>query len=114
MNAIAAKAEFESIHVAGRGRETGLACLLAALLDERIDSAAIDRLFSSFVQLVGHGNPAAQIPGILKVADVAHLVRAAGPKRVYLNNVEPSEWAADLTTTNIPKSEFFREWIKAE
>ena len=114
VNVIAGKAEFESIHVAGRGRETGLACLLAALLDERIDSAAIDRLFSSFVQLVGHGNPAAQIPGVLKVADVEHLVRAAGVNRIHLNNVEPSDWAGGLPTASIPKSEFFREWIKAE
>jgi hypothetical protein len=114
VDVIAGKTEFESVHVAGRGREAGLACLLAALLDERIDSAAIDRLFSSFVQLVGHGNPAAQLPGILKVADVEHLVRAAGAGRIHLNNVEPSDWAGGLPAASIPKSEFFREWIKAE
>ena len=73
-----------------------------------------DSMFSSFVQLVGYQNPAAQIPGILDVADVEHLVRAAGKNRVQFNNIERSEWAGDLQSTRMPAAEFFAERIKAE
>jgi hypothetical protein len=89
----------------------GLACLLAALQDSRIAGVAIDGMFSSFVQLVGHGSPTPQIPGILKVADVVHLVRAAGENRIRLNNSPISTWAGSLTSTNRPPAKFFSEWI---
>ena len=63
VDCLARKNEFDSIRVAGRGVEMGLVCLLATLLDPRIAAAGIDGMVSSFVQLVGHGNPASQIPG---------------------------------------------------
>jgi hypothetical protein len=103
---------YDSIFVAGSGREMGLACLMASVLDSRIKEAAIDGMFSSFVQLVGHGNPAPQIPGILKVADVEHLVRSAGPARVHLNNTEESKWSEGLGSSSLPVGEFFEKWAK--
>jgi hypothetical protein len=106
--------EFKSILVAGRGREMGLACLLASLLDNRIEGVAIDGMFSSFVQLVGYQNVAPQIPGILALTDVEHLVRAAGVERVRLNNVDKSEWAGALSSSDKPVVEFFVEWIRAQ
>ena len=84
---LAREAQFESIRVAGRGREMGLVCLLATLFDDRIEAADIDRMFSSFVQLVGYGNPASQIPGVLRVADVGQVIRAAGTNRIRMNNL---------------------------
>ena len=105
--------EFESFLVAGRGREMGLACLIASLLDNRIKGTAIDGMFSSFVQLVGYGNSASKIPGILKVADVEHLVRAAGEDRVLLNNMDRSEWAGTLQSSYRPAVEFFEQWLLA-
>ena len=103
--------EIDRIFVAGSGRETGLACLLASVLDERIKGAAIDKLFSSFVQLVGYGSPTPQIPGVLKVADVEHLVRCAGLDRVRLNNVKKSPWAGALRSSRQPAVKFFEEWL---
>jgi hypothetical protein len=100
-----------SVCVSARGYEMGLACLLAALQDSRIAGVAIDGMFSSFVQLVGHGSPTPQIPGILKVADVVHLVRAANDDRVRLNNSPMSTWVGNLTSTNRPPAEFFSEWL---
>ncbi len=105
--------EFNQVLVAGRGREMGLACLLALLLDERIECAAIEGLFSSFVQLVGYQNPAAQIPGILHVADVEHLVRAAGNERVRFNHAEKSDGGGRLSTSDKPAAKFFEEWLNA-
>ena len=105
--------EFERVSVAGRGREMGLACLIVSLLDNRIEGTAIDGMFSSFVQLVGYGNSALSIPGILKVADVEHLVRAAGENRVLLNNMDRSEWAGALQSSYSPAVEFFEQWLMA-
>ena len=105
--------EIDRIFVAGSGRESGLACLLASVLDNRIKGAAIDRLFSSFVQLVGYGSPTSQIPGVLKVADVEHLVRSAGPDRVHLNNVKKSPWAGALRSSRQPAVKFFEEWSES-
>ena len=106
--------EFENILVAGRGKETGLACLFAAVLDERIKGAAIDRMFSSFVELVGYNNPGVQIPGILGVTDVEHLMRAAGKERVRLNNLSKSQWSGSLESSAKPPTRFFEEWLKAD
>ena len=103
---------YDDILVAGSGREMGLACLLASVLDSRIEQAAIDDMFSSFVQLVGYGNPASQIPGILEVADVEHLVRSAGLNRVHLNNTEKSKWSKGLDSSTLPANEFFEKWIE--
>ena len=114
VNYLDGQQEFESVLVAGRGREMGLACLIASLLDNRIKGTAIDGMFSSFVQLVGYGNSASKIPGILKVADVEHLVRAAGKERVRLNNMDRSEWAGALQSSYRPAVEFFDEWLRAE
>ena len=108
-----AQQAYDDILVAGSGREMGLACLLASVLDSRIEQAAIDDMFSSFVKLVGYGNPASQIPGILKVADVEHLVRSAGPNRVHLNNTEKSKWSKGLDSSTLPVEEFFEKWIEA-
>jgi len=102
---------YDEIFVAGGGREMGLACLLALVLDPGIGQGAIDGMFSSFVQLVGYGNPAPQIPGILDVADVEHLVRAAGGQRVRLNNIEKSKWLEKLNSSSMPADEFFADWI---
>ncbi len=103
---------YDGILVAGSGREMGLVCLLASLLDNRIKGAAINGMFSSFVQLVGYGNPAAQIPGILKVADVEHLLRDAGIERVRLNNTQKSKWSERLDSSSMPADEFFERWIE--
>ncbi len=103
---------YDGILVAGRGREMGLACLFAAILDNRITETAIDGMFSSFVQLVGYGNPAPQIPGILEVADVEHLVRCAGPGRVHLNNSEKSHWSEGVDSSAMPGVGFFEEWVE--
>jgi hypothetical protein len=103
---------FDSITVAGRGFEMGLVALLATVLDPRIDRAAIDGLFSSFVQLVGSGPLNPQIPGVLKVADVEHLVRAAGSSRVRLNNMQGSEWQGHLTSTMENSREFFLHCVE--
>ncbi|MEZ6035437.1 MAG: prolyl oligopeptidase family serine peptidase [Planctomycetaceae bacterium] len=105
--------EFDHVFVAGNGGEMGLACLLASVLDERIQGAAINQLFSSFVQLVGSGNPNPQIPGVLKVADVEHLVRSAGLDRVRLNNVKKSPWAGTLRSSRQPAVTFFEEWLES-
>ncbi len=113
VNYLDGQQEFESVSVAGRGREMGLACLIASLLDNRIRGTAIDGMFSSFVQLVGYGNSALNIPGILKVADVEHLVRAAGEDRVLLNNMDRSEWAGALQSSYRPAVEFFEQWLMA-
>ena len=75
---------------------------------------AIDGMFSSFVQLVGHGNSALSIPGMLKVADVEHLVRAAGEDRVLLNNMDRSEWSGALQSSYRPAVEFFEQWLRAD
>ncbi|MEI2726455.1 MAG: hypothetical protein V9H26_23960 [Verrucomicrobiota bacterium] len=106
--------QYEKILVAGRGKETGLACLFAAVLDERIKGAAIDRMFSSFVELVGYNNPGVQIPGILGVTDVEHLMRAAGKERVRLNNLSKSQWSGSLESSAKPPTRFFEEWLKAD
>ncbi len=111
---LARQKQFQSIRIAGRGLEMGLVCLLATLFDERIQAAGVDGMFGSFVQLVGHGQPASQIPGILRVADVAHLVNAAGMHRVQLNNLHRSRGAANLPSANQRPQEFFLEWVKAE
>jgi len=105
---------YDRILVAGSGREMGLACLLAAVLDSRIEEAAIDGMFSSFVELVGYGNPAPQIPGILEVGDVEHLVRGAGEDRVLLNNMKKSEWTEGLRASGKSPVAFFEEWLMAE
>ena len=110
---LARKNEFDSIRVAGRGVEMGLVCLLATLLDPRIEAAGIDGMVSSFVQLVGHGNPASQIPGILRVADVAHLVNAAGTNRVHFNHLNRVKDAPALPSATQRSPEFFLEWVKA-
>ncbi len=112
VDAISRNREFESIRVAGCGREMGLACLLATLLDDRIEAVAVDKMFSSFVQLVGYQNPASQIPGILRVTDVEQLVRAVGPNRVSINNLEESEWGRSLSSSFKPSARFFAEWIR--
>jgi hypothetical protein len=104
---------FDTILVAGRGREMGLACLMASVLDNRIDATAIEGMFSSFVQLVGYENVAPQIHGILHVADVEHLVRAAGIDRVSLNNVDESEWGTRIASSAKPTVDFFKEWLIA-
>ena len=109
---IARTQEFAAIHVAGRGWEMGPACLLATLLDDRIKATAIDRTFSSFVQLVGYNNPAPQIPGILRVADVEHLVRAAGQQRIYLNQLQKSKWSHSIQATQKPSVQFFVDWLQ--
>ena len=70
-------------------------------------------MFSSFVQLVGYGDSASKIPGILKVADVEHLVRAAGEDRVLLNSMDRSEWAGALQSSYRPAVEFFEQWLMA-
>ncbi len=111
VDAVLRRSEYDSVRVAARGREMGLACLLAKLLDDRIQSAAIEGMFSSFVQLVGYPNPAAQIPGILRITDVEHLIRAAGSDSVHLNNVERSPWAGSITFSARPAAEFFVEWL---
>jgi hypothetical protein len=104
---------YESVRVCARGYEMGLACLLATLQDERIASAAIDRMFSSFVQLVGHGSPTPQIPGILKLADVVHLAGAVDQDRIRFNNLRMSKWAGDLQSTDLPPPEFFSKWLRS-
>jgi hypothetical protein len=102
--------EFDHVFVAGSGREMGLACLLASVLDKRIKGTAINKLMSSFVQLLGYGSPTPQIPGVLKVADVEHLVRCVGPGRVRLNNVNKSPWSGALPSSRQPAIKFFEEW----
>ncbi|MCA9439457.1 MAG: hypothetical protein KC964_01525, partial [Candidatus Omnitrophica bacterium] len=109
---LARRGDLNDILVAGRGREMGLACLLATVFDDRIESVAIDQMFSSFVQLVGSGNPASQIPGILKVADIEQMVHAAGPDRVHLNNTKKSKGSGELDSSSLPVDEFFEEWIE--
>ncbi len=71
-------------------------------------------MFSSFVQLVGHGQPASQIPGVLRVADVTHIVNAAGAHRIQMNNLHRSQGAAMIPSTFRRPADFFLEWIKAE
>ncbi len=107
VDSIARDESLDTITVAGRGREMGLVCLLAAVLDSRIDQAAVDGMFSSFVQLVGYHVPISQIPGVLKVADVEHLVRAAGAARIRLNNLEMSPWSGSLVSTTGESRQFF-------
>ena len=114
VNYLDGQQEFETVSVAARGHEMGLACLIASLLDNRIKGTAIDGMFSSFVQLVGYENSASKIPGILKVADVEHLVRATVEDRVRLNNMERSQWAGALTASNKPAAAFFEEWVQTE
>jgi hypothetical protein len=111
---LAGQKEFQSIRVAGRGLEMGLVCLLATLFDDRIEAAGIDGMFSSFVQLVGHGHPASQIPGVLRVADVTHIVNAAGAHRIQMNNLHRSQGAAMIPSTARRPADFFLEWIKAD
>jgi hypothetical protein len=89
----------------------GLVCLLATCLDERIEATGIDGMFSSFVQLVGHGFPASQIPGMLRVADVAHLIHAAGSGRIQMNRLQKSEYSTAIESSKRPPSSFFEEWI---
>ena len=111
---LARQKQFQSIRIAGRGLEMGLVCLLATLLDDRIEAAGVDGMFSSFVQLVGHGHPASQIPGVLRVADVAQIVNAAGVHRIQMNNLQRSQGAAKIPSTAKRSPEFFLEWVKAE
>ncbi len=111
---LARQRKFESIRVAGRGPEMGLVCLLAALFDERIEAAGIEGMFSSFVQLVGHGHPASQIPGVLRVGDVPHLIAAAGAHRIQMNNLPRARGVPSIASTAKPPREFFSEWIKTE
>lgn len=111
---LARQRQFQSIRVAGRGLEMGLVCLLATLFDERIEAAGVEGMFSSFVQLVGHGNPASQIPGILRVADVAHIVNAAGTNRIQMNNLQRSKGAAKISSTAKRPPEFSLDWVKGE
>lgn len=103
---------FDVIAVAGSGKESGLACVLATLLDKRIRCAGIDGLFSSFVQLVGYSNVAPQIPGILKITDIEHLVAAAGKNRIALNNLLESEFGKTLTSSSEDPTAFFSTWVK--
>ena len=111
---LARQKQFQSIRVAGHGLEMGLVCLLATLLDDRIEAAGVDGMFSSFVQLVGHGNPASQIPGVLRVADLAQIVNAAGTNRIQMNDLQRSKGAAKIPSTAKRAPEFFLEWVKAE
>jgi len=111
---LARQKQFESIRVAGRGPEMGLVCLLATLFDSRIEAAGIDGMFSSFVQLVGHGHPASQIPGVLRVADVPHIIAAAGMRRIQMNNLRRAQGAAQIASTAKRPPEFFGDWIKGE
>jgi hypothetical protein len=111
---LARQKQFQSIRVAGRGLEMGLVCLLATLFDERIEAAGVDDMFASFVQLVGYGQPASQIPGILRVADVAHIVKAAGAHRVQINNLHRSKGAAPIPSTDQRSTKFFADWIKSD
>ncbi len=106
--------QFESVRVAGRGCEMGLACLLAVLFDERIEAAGIDGMFCSFVQLVGHGSPASQIPGVLRVTDVKHIITAAGAHRIQLNKVLKSKDAVDIPSSEQPSLVFFEEWVQTQ
>ena len=103
---------YDGILVAGSGREMGLACLLASVLDTRIEEIAVNGMFSSFVQLVGSGNPASQIPGILNVADIEQMVHAAGTDRVHLNNAKKSKWSGELDSSSLPVDEFFGRWVQ--
>jgi hypothetical protein len=68
-------------------------------------------MFSSFVQLVSHWIPTPQIPGILRLADVEHLVHAAGPHHVRLNNLETSGWSERLEASSMPTAAFFQQWL---
>jgi len=111
---ILAQNEFDGVCVAGCGKEMGLACLLAAIFEGRIESTAVDGMFSSFVQLVGDSSVIPQIPGILRLADVEQLVGAAGADRVRLNNFAKSKWSGALQTSAQPATEFFVEWLNAQ
>jgi acetyl esterase/lipase len=75
--------KFRSISVSARGRHPALAALLATVLDRRIERALLEGLFPSFLDVLGR-DPIAEIPGMLKVADVEQLIAAAGPGRVDL------------------------------
>lgn len=109
---LALQGKFEKIRVAGRGFEMGLACLLATLLDERIEETAIDGMFASFALLVGYSNPAPQIPGILKVADVVQLVHAASVERVHMNNLVNAKQSGGIEASSLPAPEFFETWME--
>ena len=111
---LATSQQYSHILVAGKGMETGLACLMAALFDQRITSAAIDGLFSSFAQLVGHSNPAPQIHGILKLADIRHLAQESGRDRIFLNNMrfDQSTKIIGLESSSDRSKDFFTNWLQ--
>ena len=94
----------------------GLACLMATLFEPRIHSAAIEQMFSSFAQLVGYSNPAPQIPGILKLADIQHLIREAGVERIALNNIHVDRTAAfdGIRASSERTADFFEAWLTAQ
>lgn len=80
---------FQSISVIGKGRYPALVALLAAVLDRRIEHATVDGLFDSFVEIVGR-DPIAELFGILRVADISHLVASAGSARItWRKNATP-------------------------
>src|SRR5205823_4771489 len=85
---------FKSVSVAGSGVYPGLVALLAVALEPQMKKAAIDGLFSSFVSIVGQ-NWIAEIPGILRVADIEQLASLAGV-RVVFNNLQPCAFSVSL------------------
>lgn len=101
-----------SVSVAGHGPDMGPVCLLAALLDRRVASAGIHGMFSSFVQLVGHGSLVPQIPGVLRMADVPQMVAAAGPDRIRLNRPMKYAPGPTLPASDQSVTEFFSEWAR--
>ena len=76
--------KFGSVAIVASGRYASLAALFATVLEPRIQHVTLDGLFESFIDIIGR-DPVAEIPGILRVADVEHLLRAAG-KRVVVQN----------------------------
>ena len=97
---------FNSISIAASGVYPGLAALLAVVLEPRIERAAIDGMFSSFVSIVGR-NWIAEIPGILRIADIDQLVAVAGAERVVFNNLQSSPVPVNIRDHAKPFAEFF-------
>lgn len=114
VNFLLSTQKYETISAAARSAEMGLACLIAAIFDPRLHSIAIEEMFTSFVQLVGYSNPAPQIPGILKSADIPHFIRAAGNNRVHIKNAYKDKEALldGIHFLSKTTEDFFDDWVK--
>lgn len=100
----------KSVSIAASGVHPGLVALVAAVLDPHIERAAIDGLFPSFVSIIGT-DWIAEVPGILRVADIEQLVGAAGADRVALNNLQPGPVPVNLHAQRRPLINFLLAWL---